>query len=258
MAIVQSEALVLRSFRLGETSLIVSLFTREFGLLRCVAKGARGPKSRFGASLEPGVRVQAVIYRKLSRDLQLLSKTDIAEALPALWEDPDRFAAATQVLEFLERAAYGEAGEPELLDLAAETLRTMAQAPIPCLELLVRGFEIQACEHLGYAPELSACLECRVPLESGGLFHPVRGGLLCGSCGGGEGSFRLSERARRTMVALSGQPIATLAGWAAERYPGVEVAKAVERFLSAHLERFEGLRASRVAESIGRYTGGRR
>ena len=255
MAIVQSEALVLRSFRLGETSLIVSLFTREFGLLRCVAKGARGSKSRFGASLEPGVRVNAVVYRKLSRDLQLLSKTDIVEVLPALWEDPYRFAVATQVLEFLERAAYGESGDPELLDLACETLRTMSRAPIASLELIVRGFEIQACERLGYAPELTVCLECRSPLHQGGLFHPIRGGLLCGTCGGGEGSFRLSERARRVMVGLSEEPIPTLAGWAAERYPGIEVARAVERFLAAHLERFDGLRASRVAESLGQYKG---
>jgi len=253
VAIVQTEALVVRSYRLGETSLIVSLFTSEFGLLRCVAKGARGPKSRFGASLEPGVRVNAVVYRKLSRDLQLLAKTDIVEAIPALWEDPDRFAAAVQVLEFLERAAYGEAGDPELLDLASAALRAMAQAPPACLELILRGFEIQACERLGYAPELSFCLECRRPLDQGGLFHPVRGGLLCGDCGGTEGSFRLSERARRTMVAMSGQPIDALRGWAAERYPGVEVAKAVERFLKAHLERFEGLRAARVAESITNY-----
>jgi len=256
MAIVQTEALIVRSYRLGETSLIVSLFTRDFGLLRCVAKGARGPKSRFGASLEPGVRVSAVIYRKLSRDLQLLSKTDILEALPALWEDPDRFATATQVLEFLERAAYGESGEPELLELAWETMRAMSVSPVACLELIVRGFEIQACERLGYAPELTDCLECRKTLEAGGLFHPVRGGLLCESCGGGNGSsFRLSERARRTMVALRTQPIDALRGWAAERYPGIEVAKAVERFLMAHLERFEGLRASRVAESMAQYRG---
>src|SRR3989442_4095805 len=203
MAIVQTEALIVRSYRLGETSLIVSLFTREFGLLRCVAKGARGPKSRFGASLEPGVRVSAVVYRKLTRDLQLLSKTDILEALTSLWEDPDRFGAATQVLEFLDRAAYGESGDPELLDLASQTLRAMSTAPGACLELIVRGFEIQACERLGYAPELTFCLECRKPLGQGGLFHPVRGGLLCESCGGGQGSFRLSERARKTRVASS-------------------------------------------------------
>ena len=132
----------------------------------------------------------------------------------------------------------------------------MSVSPVACLELIVRGFEIQACERLGYAPELTDCLECRKPLEAGGLFHPVRGGLLCESCGGGNGSsFRLSERARRTMVALRTQPIEALRGWAAERYPGIEVAKAVERFLMAHLERFEGLRASRVAESMAQYRG---
>src|SRR5204862_6270565 len=136
-------------------------------------------------------------------DLQLLSKTDILEALSQLWEDPDRFAAATQVLEFLERAAYGESGDPELLDLASQTLRAMSDAPVACLEFIIRGFEIQACDRLGYAPELTHCLECRKPLEEGGLFHPVRGGLLCEPCGGGHGSFRLSERARPTMVALS-------------------------------------------------------
>jgi len=108
MAIVQTDALVIRSYRLGETSLIVHLFTGDFGLVRCVAKGARGPKSRFGAALEPGIRVQAVIYRKLTRDLQLLSKADIVAYWPALWENGDRFARAGAVLEFLERAAYGE------------------------------------------------------------------------------------------------------------------------------------------------------
>ena len=254
MAIVQTDALVLRSHRLGETSLIVSLFTRDFGLLRCVAKGARGPKSRFGASLEPGVRVNAVVYRKLTRDLQLLSKTDIASVWPALWEDPDRFAAAVQVLEFIERAAYGEAGDPHLLDLACDALHAMSHAAVPSLELILRGFEIQACERLGYSPELRACLECRKPLEAGGLFHPLRGGLLCGApCGGAEGSFRISEKARRTMVGLATQTMAALTTWAAERYPGPEVAKAVERFLAAHLERFDGLRAGRVAESLARY-----
>jgi DNA repair protein RecO (recombination protein O) len=257
MAIIQTDALVVRSHRLGETSLIVTLFTRDYGLLRCVAKGARGPKSRFGASLEPGVSIAAVVYRKLTRDLQLLSKADIVAYWPALWENPDRFARAGAVLEFLERAAYGESGDPELIDLATDTLGAMSAAPVPALEAMLRAFEIQACRRLGYAPELSACLECRSPLGAGGLFHPQKGGLLCGApCGDDGGSFRLSERARRTLVALAEHPLESLAGWAMERYPGIEITRAIERFLSAHLERFEGLRAQRVGEAMARYAEG--
>ena len=257
MAIEQADALVIRSYRLGETSLIVSLFTTEFGLLRCVAKGARGPKSRFGGALEPGVRLRAVLYRKPNRDLQLLSKADVVAYWPALWEDADRFARAGAVLEFLERAAYGEGEDPELMELAASTLAAMATAPLDALEAMLRAFEVQACRRLGYAPELTVCLECRRTLEGGGLFHPVRGGLLCGDpCGDDGGAFRLSEKARRTLVALSERPVAGIAAWVMERYPGPEVARAIERFLAAHLERFEGLRAQRVGEQLVRYAGG--
>ena len=221
-------------------------------------EGARGPKSRFGAALEPGVSIAAVVYRKLTRDLQLLSKADIVAYWPSLWESPERFARAGAVLEFLERAAYGETGEPELIDLASATLEAMSTAPPPALEAILRAFEIQACRRLGYAPELSACLECRAPLGAGGLFHPLKGGLLCGApCGGDGGAFRLSERARRTLVALAEHPLESLAGWAMEHYPGIEITRAIERFLSAHLERFEGLRAQRVGEAMARYAEGR-
>lgn len=257
MAIEQTDALVIRSYRLGETSLIVSLFTADFGLLRCVAKGARGPKSRFGGSLEPGVRMRAVVYRKPTRDLHLLAKADVVSYWPSLWDDPERFARACGVLEFLERAAYGEVEDAELLELAADALASMATAPVAALDAMLRGFEVQACRRLGYAPELAACLECRKPLQGGGLFHPIRGGLLCGApCGDEGGAFRLSEKGRRTLVALAERPVAEVAAWVMERYPGPEVARAIERFLTAHLERFEGLRAQRVGEAMARYAGG--
>lgn len=257
MAIEQTDALVIRSYRLGETSLIVSLFTADFGLLRCVAKGARGPKSRFGGSLEPGVRMRAVVYRKPTRDLHLLAKADVVSYWPSLWDDPERFARACGVLEFLERAAYGEVEDAELLELAADALASMATAPVAALDAMLRAFEVQACRRLGYAPELAACLECRKPLQGGGLFHPIRGGLLCGApCGDEGGAFRLSEKGRRTLVALAERPVAEVAAWVMERYPGPEVARAIERFLTAHLERFEGLRAQRVGEAMARYAGG--
>ena len=51
--IVQTEGLVLRNFRMSESSKVVIVYTRNFGKVRLVAKGARRPKSKFGASLEP-------------------------------------------------------------------------------------------------------------------------------------------------------------------------------------------------------------
>jgi DNA repair protein RecO (recombination protein O) len=149
MAIVETDALTIRSYRLGETSLIVSLFTSEFGLLRCVAKGARGPRSRFGGALEPGVRLRAILYHKAQRDLHLLSKAEVVAYWPALWENPDRFVRAGAVLEFLERAAYGETEDSTLLELAAETLEAMSTAPPAALDAMHRAYEVPACRRLG-------------------------------------------------------------------------------------------------------------
>ena len=80
MALTRCEAVVVRTYPLGDTSRIAVLYSREFGLVRGVAKGARGPKSRFGAGLEPLSHVDVVLYRKDGRDLDLLSKVDVRAA----------------------------------------------------------------------------------------------------------------------------------------------------------------------------------
>jgi len=55
------------------------------------------------------------------------------------------------------------------------------------------------------------------------------------------------------LVALGEHSAASVGAWIMERYPGPEVSRAIERFLSAHLERFEGLRSQRVGERMARY-----
>src|SRR5687768_18316502 len=66
---IHSDALVLRSFKLGETSKIVVLLTRERGKLRAVAKGARGPKSRYQSALEPLSEVRIGLYGRQGAEL---------------------------------------------------------------------------------------------------------------------------------------------------------------------------------------------
>src|SRR5437867_8218590 len=76
MAIVTGEGIVLKTHALGETSRIVVVYTREHGLVKLVAKGARKTPSRFGFALEPLTRGRYVFYFKPDRDLHLLSQAD--------------------------------------------------------------------------------------------------------------------------------------------------------------------------------------
>jgi hypothetical protein len=81
MAIVTTEGIVLKTHALGDTSRIVTVYTRDHGLRKLVAKGARKTPSRFGYALEPLSRSRFVIYLKPDRDLHLLSRAEVVDAL---------------------------------------------------------------------------------------------------------------------------------------------------------------------------------
>ncbi len=77
MSLQKTQAVVLKTQRLGETSKILTLYSQKFGKIKVVAKGARGLKSRFYGTLEPLNHISIVYYFKETRELQLLSQADI-------------------------------------------------------------------------------------------------------------------------------------------------------------------------------------
>src|SRR5688572_32916058 len=110
MALTRCEAVVVRTYPLGDTSRIVVLYSREFGLVRGVAKGARGPKSKFGAGLEPLTHVDVVLYRKDGRDLDLLSKVDVRAAWSGI--GLGRVTDGQAGLEFVDRLVWETGRDP--------------------------------------------------------------------------------------------------------------------------------------------------
>ena len=124
--IVTTEAVILRSRKQGDTSKIVSLYTRDYGLVDVIAKGAREMKSKFGSSLEPFTCSKVTFYKKEGRDLYLLSNAETALPLRNLQSDLDHIEAATKVVELLLRSQHHEECHPELYTLVKETLTVIS------------------------------------------------------------------------------------------------------------------------------------
>src|SRR5712691_4658018 len=101
MALIRSEGIVLKTHALGDTSRIVVVFTRDHGLVKMVAKGARKAPSRFGFALEPLSRSRFHFYHKPDRDLHLLSSTDPIAAAGSRLTDLRRLAHAQAALELM-------------------------------------------------------------------------------------------------------------------------------------------------------------
>jgi DNA repair protein RecO (recombination protein O) len=242
MALVRLEAVVLKVHALGDTSRIVVLYSRERGLVRAVAKGARQPKSRFAGALEPLTRATLVLYFKEGRELQLLSAADPLESYAPPGAVLERLAHAQAAVEFVDRLVWGEEGEGALYDLLVATLGQLARAPLPALPAVTVAFQVQAAGLLGYRPELNACAGCGGELGASRHFAPARGGRVCARCAA-------QEALGVTLAAESLADLARLAAWdlagdapAPAARPG-ELLKLMEVYLQTHFQRFSGFRS---------------
>jgi len=192
MAILKTSAVVLKTWKFGETSKIVSLLTRDFGKIRVMAKGARSPKSQFKGCLEPLSHINIVFYDKKTRDLQLLSKTDLVDAHVRFMGDMTRTTLGFAAAELIDRAIIANEPQIKVFDLFADLLSAINRNS-GFLEGLFWFFEGKFITLMGYKPTWETCLECGTSLGTkGGYFQPDSGGLLCPVCGAGRGGLKIN------------------------------------------------------------------
>jgi DNA repair protein RecO (recombination protein O) len=246
MAIERCEGIVLRTYPLGDTSRIVVVYTREHGLMRLVAKGARKTPSRFGFSLEPLSRSTFVVYWKANRELHLLSQAETLSGLGSQLQDLERLAHAQAALELVDRLVWGEEPQVELYELLTRTLEAVRVAPQRSLTAVTLAFQLQVASLLGYRPRLEACTECGGSLSPRRLFSPARGGMLCDRCAATEaGVVSLSADALAGLSLLMSRPVGQASEYLELARAG-EILRVVETFLRHHFQRFQGLNALAV------------
>ena len=122
--IVSTDAIVLRSMKYGETSKIVTLYSKKFGKIRVMAKGARSAKSKFGASLEPMMHSSIILYKKEQRDLHLLSKSELSRPFLKFGGNGDRLAAGLALVELVNLVMHDEEENLPMFGLLVEALES--------------------------------------------------------------------------------------------------------------------------------------
>src|SRR3954465_14890666 len=155
MPLVSSPAIVLSAFRHSESSKIVRLATRDYGVQSGIAKGALRPKSRFGAALQLLSEGQAHLLMKEQRELHILSGFDLRKLHVALTTDLERYAIACALSEVMLRFAPADP-HPESFDVAQTSPEHLESVTPGETEAL--GFRVlwQLVSALGFAPALHA------------------------------------------------------------------------------------------------------
>ena len=181
MPLRETEAIVLRTYRLGEADKIVSVFTRQWGRLKAVATGARRPKSRYGSTLEPLSYVRLWLFERENRDLLRMNSAELLESFFDMQKDYRVQIAAQYVSEVAERYLPEREVNDRAFRLVLAVLRAFKRSGEVTRPLLYFNFWLLRLE--GFLPDLEHCLECGKALgDDGGFYGQGAEGLLCGRC----------------------------------------------------------------------------
>jgi DNA repair protein RecO (recombination protein O) len=181
----KTEAVVLRSFRLGEADRILHLYTLDRGRVGAVAKGVRRTKSRFGARLEPLSHVDLLLHQG-SGELQTVTGADLVRPHSAARESPYRLGVGLVGLEAMLRLFSEQEANPRAFEAVTRFLDLLDGLPVadgsrPGLDPLALSFQLKLLWLSGYLPHLGTCAECGAGDAEGG-FSPQAGGAVCRAC----------------------------------------------------------------------------
>ena len=244
MATYRDQAIVLRTQKLGEADRIITLFTREHGRIKAVAKGVRRTKSRWGARLEPTSHVDLQLYTGKSLDTvtQAVSIENFGDRLS---EDYQKWTIASAILEAAERFTTHE-HEPALQQylLLVGALKALAYETYDS-SLILDAFLLRSLAVAGYAPSLMNCSVCDLPGPHR-YFSLVGGGSVCDTC-------RPSAAATPAPETLALMQQLLSSDWEqaviSEHRHQREASGLIAAYLQWHLER--GLRSLPLVERMG-------
>ena len=182
----KTEAFVLRFLNYGESDRIVTFFTKRFGKLKGIAKGARRSRKRFSNAIEPFSHSILLFSRRGEGGLTIIENCDVINHFPGIRSDLEKTMTASYMIDLVDHfTAEGKknAGIFQLLDNFLELLETGNS-----VEETTRFFELRLLRLSGYEPVLERCVICNTPLDkiNAAFFDATRGGIRCSLCGRGD------------------------------------------------------------------------
>ncbi|MBI3158287.1 MAG: DNA repair protein RecO [Chloroflexi bacterium] len=191
------EAIVLKHSEQGEADRLLTLYTRERGKLRAVAKGARKLNSRKAGHVEPFTRASLLLA--VGSAWYVLQQAEAQETYPGLRRDLTRLGQAAYAAELLDKFTFEEEGNARLYRLLAQTLSRLEGGDDP--DLVIRYYEMRLLDTLGFRPELQRCVKSGVEIQpEDQYFSAALGGAVAPEAGRGlAGATPVSVKALKYM-----------------------------------------------------------
>jgi len=244
MPVYTSEALILRTYKLGEVDRIVVFLTRDRGKKRGVAKGARRVRSRFTGALEPMTRAGVAYYEREQRDLVRINYVEPTRS-PLSGSNGEALGYVGYFAELIDEWAPEAHADERLFRLGSSITDAIAAGALA--DPLARYFEYWLLRLQGVYPSLVACPACASPLVGGAVMPPREDVFVCPSCAPGGGT-ALGIEALKFLKAAGGIAPDRLEALPLQPRASRELETVHRRLLNLHLEK--ELKSARVLREM--------
>jgi DNA repair protein RecO (recombination protein O) len=237
----ETEAIILKTFPLGEADRLVSFFGRTSGRMRGVAGGARRLKNRYGSTLEVLSHVQIWYVEKETRDLVRIQQCDLLESFHKAQSDYGLSTGLAVVSEVSELVLPEHEVAESIFRLILLTVREIERNGDWALPLSYFAFWIVRLG--GWLPRFDRCSSCGAPFGAGAAYQSAHdAGLRCEKCKR-PGMRPLHAAGRELAEAFTGKRLDNIEDSESPQLPSKELREAALNWIEYHTERKLGTRA---------------
>jgi len=190
MPVFSTDAVVIRCLDYGESDKILTFFTRDFGKIKAIAKGARRSKRRFQNALDLFSHLRLIFFDREGMGLVRAEGCDIIHSFPKIREDLQKIFYGNYLLELVNEMAGEREANRGAFDLLLSFLSALDETEAK--EEGLRVFEIRMLSLFGYQPNMRECDLCKMDwksLQEVSVFFSIgKGALVCERCSQGRGN----------------------------------------------------------------------
>lgn len=179
--IIKTDAIVLSKMNFGDTSSIASLFTEDLGKISVIIKGARSPKSKYGKIVVPMNYLSVVLYKKESREIQLLSSADVIEHFPNIKNNLRKLEYAFAVVELVKNLLAEHEVSKKIFKGIIKILRRL-NSNDEKEEILFGRFFFFFLKETGYEIQVNNCAICAKEKFENPVYYSREKGFICNEC----------------------------------------------------------------------------
>jgi DNA repair protein RecO (recombination protein O) len=242
--IIKTEAIVLSKIDFGDTSRIAKFYTADFGKISAIIKGARSPKSKIGSLIDTMNLLQLVLYKKDTREIQLVSQVDLLKHYPAIRDNYEKYISASAVIELLSDMTLENEHSKKLFEGTVRIFELLNSTNDNPKILFIKYF-LFFLKEIGYEFQLKQCNVCGNEInDNKPVAFNYETGLMCHECRRDRlTNYDLDEELFNLLLCLSSKQNNILC-----REEDLKtIIRMMESFLSYHIHEFKGIKSLKLS-----------